>query len=91
MKTQGAGTKEIIRKCQGCAKTGDRKDFIKITLNDGKLHINPTSKILGRSLYVCKSAQCVKTLIKKKRIISALKFKNFEEIQKVEAELLKLV
>ncbi len=85
------GKKEIIRKCQGCAKTADREDFIKITLNNGKLYINPTSKILGRSLYVCKNAQCIKNLIKKKRIAGALKFKNFEEIQTVEAELLKLV
>lgn len=82
---------DIIRKCQGCTKTGNRKNFIRITLFEKKLYINPSSKILGRSLYVCPDAKCVKTLIKKKRIMTALKFKNLEEIQKIEAELLKLV
>lgn len=84
-------TRTVVRKCQGCAKISDRENFIKITLNDGKLHINPSSKVLGRSLYVCPDIKCVKNVIKKKRLMTALKFKNFEEIQTVEAELLKMV
>lgn len=83
--------KTVTRKCQGCAKISDRENFIKITLCDGKLHINPSSKILGRSLYVCADIKCIKNLIKKKRIMTALKFKNFEEIQTAEAELLKMM
>jgi len=83
-------TQTGIRKCQGCGKISNREDFIKITLNGGKLYINPTSKILGRSLYVCPNIQCVKTLIKKKRITGALKFKNFEEIKTAEEALLKM-
>ena len=83
--------KEIKRKCQGCGKILDRKDFIKITLNDGKLYINPNSKILGRSMYICADHNCIKTLIKKKRITSALKFKNFDEIKEVEKQLLEMV
>ncbi len=84
-------TRTVVRKCQGCAKISDRENFIKITLNEGKLHINPSSKILGRSLYVCADIKCIKNVIKKKRLMTALKFKNFEEIQTVEAELLKMV
>lgn len=80
-----------IRKCQGCAKVSGRENFIKITLNNGKLYINPSSKILGRSMYVCPDIKCIKTLIKKKRITNALKFKNFDEIQTTEAALLKMV
>jgi len=79
------------RKCQGCGQVLARENFIKITLNNGKLFINPTSKILGRSLYVCPSLNCIKTLIKKKRLYSALKFKNYEEISKVEQTLLEMV
>lgn len=85
------GQKIIERKCQGCGKIFDRKDFIKITLYNGQLYINPNSKILGRSMYICPCADCVKTLIKKKRIIGALKFKNFDEIKKVEKQLLEMV
>ncbi|MCX4274274.1 MAG: YlxR family protein [Candidatus Gastranaerophilales bacterium] len=84
-------TRTVVRKCQGCAKISDRENFIKITLNEGKLHINPSSKVLGRSLYVCPDIKCIKNVIKKKRLMTALKFKNFEEIQTVEAELLKMV
>ncbi len=84
-------TRTVVRKCQGCAKISDRENFIKITLNEGKLHINPSSKVLGRSLYICPDIKCIKNVIKKKRLMTALKFKNFEEIQTVEAELLKMV
>ena len=66
---------EIKRKCQGCFKLFNRKELIKITkLGDGTLKINPTSKELGRSVYVCKNFDCIKTFIKKKKIKTALKY-----------------
>ncbi len=83
--------KEIKRKCQGCGKISCRKEFIKITLSDGKLYINPTSNTLGRSMYICANSDCIKSVIKKKRIYSALKFKNFDEISNVEKLLQKMV
>ena len=53
--------KETIRKCQGCLKLIDRNELIKITkLTDGTLKINPNSKELGRSVYVCKNPECIK-------------------------------
>lgn len=59
-----------MRKCQGCQKIFDRKDMVKITRNHltKELVINPDSKITGRSLYVCKNVQCLKAILKKKRI-----------------------
>ena len=79
------------RKCQGCMKIQDRESMIKITkLEDNSLKINPSSKELGRSLYVCKNIDCVKNLIKKKRIKSALKYLNAQEIARVEEELRKI-
>lgn len=80
----------INRKCQGCAQTINRNELIKITLCNGKLYINPSSKVLGRSMYVCKNVNCIKNVIKKKRLYSALKFKNFEEISSIESKLLKI-
>ena len=80
--------KEIKRKCQGCLKLINRDELIKITkLPDGKLKINPNSYELGRSVYVCKNEECIKQFIKKKKIKSALKFSNQEEILRVENEL----
>lgn len=84
-------TKPVLRKCQGCAKISDRNNFIKITLSEGKLHVNPPSDVLGRSVYVCKNINCVKMLIKKKRLYSGLKFRNFEEIEAACEKILSLV
>ncbi len=81
--------KEIKRKCQGCSLLLERNNLIKITrLDNGKLKINPKSDELGRSLYVCPKKECIKMLIKKKRIKQALKYSNIEEIKRVENELL---
>lgn len=80
---------EHIRLCQSCRKETNRDELIKITkINDETLKINPKSSELGRSLYVCKNLDCVKNLIKKKRIKSALKFSNQNEIERIEKELL---
>lgn len=81
--------KEIKRKCQGCFNLINRRELIKITkLKDGTLKINPSKYELGRSVYVCKNVECIKQLIKKKRLKIALKYSNMDEILKVE-EILK--
>lgn len=78
-------TKEILRKCQGCLKLINRDELIKITkLSNGELVINPNSKELGRSVYVCKNAQCIKQFIKKKKLKTALKSSNMSENEKIE-------
>jgi len=80
------------RLCQGCKKKTDRNNLIKITkTSDGTLEINPSSKLLGRSMYVCKSPECIKSVIKKKRIKNALKYSNTNEIERVERELMNIV
>lgn len=79
------------RKCQGCNIKKDRSEMIKITKLSDCLKINPTSKELGRSIYVCKNPVCIKTLIKKKRIKAGLKYSNKEETERIEQELLNMV
>lgn len=82
---------KVKRLCQACRNEFERGELIKITkLDNGTLKINPNSKELGRSAYVCLNIECIKTLIRKKRLKGALKFNNFEEISKVEQELLKM-
>lgn len=84
--------KQIVeRLCQSCRNKFNRADLIKITkVDENNLSLNPSSKVLGRSLYVCKNLECVKNLIKKKRLRGALKFNNQEEIERIESELLKM-
>ena len=77
--------KEILRKCQACLELKDRNKMIKITkLKNGTLKVNPSSKELGRSVYVCKKPECVKIFIKKKKLKTALKYSNTDEILKTE-------
>ncbi|MBR1616639.1 YlxR family protein [bacterium] len=83
--------KQIQRKCQACGEIYERNSLIKITKLNDILKINPTSKEIGRSMYVCPNIECVKMLIKKKRIKTSLKFNNQEEIKRIEDELLKMV
>lgn len=77
------------RICQSCKKEKLRSELFKITkLKDGSLKLNPSSNELGRSAYVCKNIDCVNMFIKKKRMKNALKFSNFENMEKIEKELL---
>ena len=83
--------KEIKRKCQGCNKIKNKDELIKITkLQNGTIKINPTSKELGRSAYVCKNKECIETFIKKKRAKNALKINDFEKIEQLNNELNKI-
>ncbi len=77
-----------LRKCKGCFELKPKEDLIKITkLKDGTIKINPASKELGRSVYICKNPDCIKKFIKKKRLKADLKYSNQEEIEKIEQEL----
>lgn len=75
------------RKCQSCKEIKDVSLMHKITkeFKSGKLFLNPNSKILGRSAYVCKNKKCISTLIKKKTLKKALKT---DATQQIENELL---
>ena len=72
---------EIIRKCQGCGATTNRDNLIKITKSskNGEIRINPGSKFIGRSLYLCKNLECLKQLLKKKKIQKEFKIKTQED------------
>ena len=66
------------RKCQGCKGLFDAQEMHKFTREhkSGKVYLNPASNILGRSAYVCKNPQCIKTVIKKKSLKGALKIND---------------
>jgi len=71
----------VFRKCCACGKILDRQNLIRILkeAKTGKIIINPNNKQFGRSNYICKSEECLKLAIKKKR----LKFLSEEEIGKL--------
>ena len=63
------------RKCIGCGAIKDVKELIKITKDvvDGKVVVNPNSKIFGRSAYLCYNEKCKELAFKKNRLNRALK------------------
>ena len=72
----------VMRKCCACGKITDRKDFIRIMRDykTGKMIINPNNMQFGRSFYLCKTEECIKLAIKKKRLKS-LSEKQLEKIK----------
>ena len=65
----------MLRKCVGCNELKERKNLIKITKNskDGKVVINPNSKIFGRYAYICYNQRCIEAALKKNKLNRALK------------------
>lgn len=76
--------KTIFRKCCVCRKLADRNEFVKITAEHSSknLVINGDSNVFGRSVYVCKSKECIEKSLKKNLILNRLKIKPTENAQK---------
>ena len=60
----------VLRKCCACGKIIDRNELIRILKEHktGEIIIAPNNKQFGRSIYLCKNEECLKTAIKKKRL-----------------------
>lgn len=83
---------EKTRLCQGCFNQKTVDNMLKITkLKDGTLKLNPNSKELGRSVYVCKNKECIKQFIKKHRLQKGLRYYNQKEIQNIEQQLTQII
>ena len=65
----------VDRKCIACGTIKNRDNLIKITKNsaDGKIIVNPNSKIFGRSAYLCYNEKCKELALKKNKLNKALK------------------
>lgn len=79
----------MLRRCVGCGEMKPRENLIKITKNheDGKLFVNPHSKIFGRSAYLCYNQSCINLALKKNKLNKVLKTNTPIE----QTELLELV
>ena len=71
------------RRCAGCNKIKDAKNFIKLTkdFRTKEILINPDNFHFGRSMYVCKCENCINAVFKKDRISKNLK-KNLTQEEK---------
>lgn len=77
--------KEVLRQCVSCLKSKDRSMMHKITYSkkDGKLYLDPNLKIFGRSLYVCKSKECIMLCKKRKKIEKRFSNADSENISEI--------
>lgn len=65
------------RQCASCRVVKNKDELIKITkMKNGDIVVNPSSKQVGRSMYVCKDKTCIENLLKKTRIENSLKIKS---------------
>ena len=65
----------IERKCVGCGEIKNRVNLIKLTKDfvSGEIVVNPSSKIFGRSAYLCYNQECINKALKKNKINRVLK------------------
>lgn len=63
------------RRCVGCWKIKDRKELLKLTVNNvnGNVVINPNSLTFGRSAYLCYNEACIESAFKKNKLGKHLK------------------
>ena len=76
-------TKEVLRKCIGCFECKNRENMLKLTREheNGKIFINPNSKIFGRSVYLCYNNSCIEKALKKNKLARFLKSELTDEVK----------
>ena len=66
--------KKFKRRCVACSQYKKKNDLIKITkTKEGDIILNPTNFEHGRSVYICKSKECLDIAIGNKKLNKALK------------------
>ena len=66
------------------------KKVIDLSSGEENIIINPNQYQLGRSVYLCKSAPCIKEVLKGKKLAKILKVSN-KSVEKILPELDRLI
>ncbi len=69
-------SREIVRKCVACGTKQDRSNFIRV-LQDYKTSefiVEPSKQQFGRSIYLCKQAECIAKIRKHKKYKDKVNF-----------------
>lgn len=74
---------KVLRKCIACNTVKTRNELIKITVNRilNEVRVNPDSKFFGRSVYICKSDECINNAFKKGKFFKILKVKQQDDLK----------
>lgn len=75
--------KDKIRKCIGCQKSFDRTQMFRILKNykNEEVILEPSNKDFGRSVYICKTMECIEKAFKKGSIGRSLKCKSLDNLK----------
>ena len=78
-----------LRKCVGCGEMKDKRSLVRIVRSkEGAVSVDLTGKMPGRGAYICKSADCLKSAQKAKRLERSFSAKIEPEIyERLEKEL----
>jgi uncharacterized protein len=62
-------SKEVLRQCLACRESFDRKLLIRILQDNvtGTYFVNPDKFKFGRSVYVCRTENCISRFLKHKK------------------------
>ncbi len=71
-----------LRKCLGCGQQFPKKQLIRVVKNkEGAVFLDLTNRANGRGAYICRSADCLKTALKRKAIQRALEVALSEAVE----------
>ncbi len=71
-----------LRKCLGCGEQFPKKELVRVVkTKDGQVFLDDSNRANGRGAYVCRSAECLKTALKRKAIQRSLETALSETVQ----------
>ena len=78
---KGTAIKQIeMRRCIVCRLVHHKSELLRVVKSAGEFLFDETGKLEGRGAYVCKSAECVTNLIKRRNFDKVFKTKLPSEI-----------
>lgn len=78
------------RTCIGCGQQKDKRDLIRIVKNNqGEIFLDKSGKEPGRGAYICDNAECLKKLIKSRKLEKSFKMKIEDNIYNKLKEMIK--
>ncbi len=71
-----------LRKCLGCGEQFPKKELIRVVkTKQGEIFLDETNRANGRGAYICRSAECLKTALKRKAIQRSLETALSDDVQ----------
>ena len=77
---KGTAIKQIeMRRCVVCRQVRHKSEMLRVVKSNGKFSLDETGKAAGRGAYVCKSSECLVSLIERRNFDKVFKAKLPDE------------